>query len=160
MMISAFENKATFYFDDPDADTSFNVINFLFNITLNIVIPVAFILIDFNRINKNRIYIMLLIISLFTYSFSMMLPIMYRINYYFTFFSLMIFIFIFRNIAAYFAPKVKRLCFYILLLSFVGIKGRVYFTISDGIPAYYHYYPYTNIFDEDIIKERETLGPE
>ena len=50
--------------------------------------------------------------------------------------------------------KASRGLYWALML-FVGIKSRVYFAYDEGRPVYYHYYPYSSIFNEFKVPQRE-----
>lgn len=154
MGLSFLEGRSFYYFSKVDTEEAFSIVPFVLNLTLNVVIP--FIVIRY-QIYSERVTNAILVVCLFSmiiYIVSAYMPIIYRINNYFQLFSLILFVDLFNYIRIH----VKGRPFFVmlvLLLIFIGIKGRVYFANIEGTPGYYRYYPYSSVFNEFKVSQRE-----
>lgn len=155
LLLVLFQNKAAHYFENVEFGESFNISSYLINMVLNIAIPLFAIKRNIKKRYLPNSFIILSILSLFGYSLSTMLPMMYRVNYYFSLFPLILFIVLFWDLSC--NCRNKRLCFFSFLLVFVLFKGRIYFIEKNNIPAYIHYYPYKCIFNEEKVPQRESI---
>ena len=153
LILVPFQDKAEHYFRDVDTDGAFNIFNYLFNIILNVGIPMVVIWRYYHKNWIDSTIVRLSMVSFITYSCSLMLPMLYRLNFFFVLPSLMLFLYLFKNISD--KTKNRRLIFFTLLLVFIGFKARIYFTEKNGIPTYIHYYPYHSILDEEKEPLRE-----
>lgn len=145
-------NKADAYFSRMESSNySFNV-SFILNMILNVLFPLYVIYL--NRFNaKMNSFYMLAIFSVFFYTISSFLPMMYRIRFYFLLFDSVLFIDFFKHIV-----KNNKILYILCIVGFLLIKSRVFFTLADDqTPVYVKYYPYTSVFNEDIVTEREML---
>ena len=154
MGLSFLEDRSFYYFSKVDTEEAFSIVPFVLNLTLNVVIP--FIVIRY-QIYSERVTNAILVVCLFSmiiYIVSAYMPIIYRINNNFQLFSLILFVDLFNYIRIH----VKGRPFFVmlvLLLIFIGIKGRVYFANIEGTPGYYRYYPYSSVFNEFKVFQRE-----
>lgn len=149
-MIEMVTNKADTYFSNvDDAEYSFNF-SFILNLILNVLLPLYVIYLNRFNTQKNSFY-MMAILSIVFYTVSSFLPMMYRIRYFFWLFDSVLFIEIFKYIA-----KNKKIIYILCMVAFLLVKSRIYFTLADDrTPVYIKYYPYTSIFNEQKIIERE-----
>lgn len=162
LLLFPYEEKAAHYFQDVDTNASFNL-GFIFNVLLNIGIPFWVMwqatksdkIISGNQYAISDTIMFLVLISFITYTLSLMLPMMYRIHFFFTFPNLLLFVYLFNDIAN--KTKNTRLVFFALLLVFIGFKFRIYLVENNGIPLFVHYYPYHSILDEEIEPLRELI---
>lgn len=158
--ISFLEERATYYYSEVDDAATFSFMSYFFNVLLNIAIPLCFIFMDKNNKHNGNDYYILCILSIFTYALSMMIPMLYRVNYYFSLFTLLLFIDIIFTIVCKISSKrnTRQLLYALILFSLILVKGRIYISKNYyGIPMYTHYYPYTNIFNEYKVHDREKL---
>ena len=86
----------------------------------------------------------------------MYMPIIYRFNSFFQIFNLILFVDFFNYIRSIVKYK-PFIVFYICIVLFVGVKMRAFFAEDEGTPIYYHYYPYSSVFNEYIVQEREFI---
>ena len=145
-------NKTEYYMGDiAHEDYTFNV-SFLLNIFFNVFLPLF--VIYRNRYNKERnSFYMMAVLSIFFYSLSSFMPMAYRLRYFFWLFDSVLFIDLFKYIS-----KCNRFFYIVLVVVFLLIKSRVYFTLTNNnTPVYIKYYPYTSIFNEEYVREREEL---
>lgn len=82
---------------------------------------------------------------------------MYRLSYFFVLFSYILLVSLFLDVSKSIAKKGGRMTFFFLLIIFISFKARIYFVANSDTPMYVHYYPYTNIFNEEIVSERECI---
>lgn len=158
LLLAPFQDKAAYYFREVDAGDSFNLISYLFNIVLNVLIPLIFIFKNDKRSLMPNSYIVMLFAFIVTYLVSLMLPMMYRLVYYFQIFYFVLMILFIKILSDNISPHRSRFVFFLLLMVFLLFKARVYFKEDEmGTPLYVHYYPYTSIFNEYKVQERETL---
>lgn len=156
LILAPFQDKASMYFKNVDLDGSYNLFIYILNIILNVGIPLFVVWRNCKSKQINSTLVGLAVLSFFTYALSLMLPMMYRINYYFILPNLLLFIYLFVDIAK--KTNKKRLVYFSLLFLFLAFKARTYFvTDDDGIPAYVHYYPYYSILNEQTVPERESI---
>lgn len=154
MGLSFWESRSYYYFSKVDTTESFSPVSFIFNLTLNVVIP--FLIIRYQSYSEKvtRAFLAVCMFSMIIYVVSAYMPIIYRFNNYFQIFSLVLFVDLFNRIRIRIKGK-PFLVFLIALLFFTGVKARVYFADIEGTPGYYRYYPYSSIFNEFKIPQRE-----
>lgn len=156
LILAPFQDKAAYYFRDVDTGASNNLFNYIFNIILNVGIPLFVIWRNCQLKNINNIVVSLVVLSFFTYALSLMLPMMYRLNYFFLLPNLMMFIYLFDNLAK--KTLNRRFLYFSLLILFLIFKSRAYFVIDKGgTPVYVHYYPYYSILNEQRVPARENI---
>jgi hypothetical protein len=150
-MFDLVANKVDTYFSGLDYNYSFNV-SFIFNIVFNVLLPLYVIYLNRFNTQMNSFY-MMAILSILFYSTSSFLPMFYRLRYYFWLFDTLLFIDLFKYIV-----KNNKLLYVLCIVVFLLFKSRVYFTLTEGqTPVYVKYYPYTSVFNEDKVIEREML---
>ena len=152
--LSFLEHRAFYYFSEVDTEESFSLISFVFNLTLNVLIPLFIIIRHCYSEKISSGYIVICMFSMIIYIVSAYMPIIYRFNNFFQLFSLVLFVDLFNWIRVHIKGR-PFFVLLILLLIFVGIKGRVYFANIEGTPGYYRYYPYSSIFNEFKVPQRE-----
>lgn len=156
LILAPFQDKASLYYKNVDLKESNNLLVYFFNIILNVGIPLFVIWRNCKTKQIHNTVISLSVLSFFTYALSLMLPMMYRINYYFILPNLLLFIYLFVDITK--KTINKRLAYFSLLLLFLAFKARMYFVVDDyGTPTYIHYYPYYSILNEQTVPEREAI---
>ncbi len=154
MGLSFLEDRAFYYFSKVDAEESFSVLSYILNLTLNVFIPLFVIRF---RLYSERIpgaFLIMCMFSMIIYVISLYMPIIYRLNNYFQLFNLVLFVDFFNWIRSRIKGK-PFFVFLVCLLLFVGVKARVYFARDEGTPVYYHYYPYSSVFNEFKVEQRE-----
>lgn len=158
MGLSFLEDRAFYYFSEVDAEESFSAVSYIMNLTLNVVIPLCFIRF---RLYSDRItgpFLIMCMFSIIIYLISLYMPIIYRLNNYFQLFSLVLFVDFFN----WFRSRIRGkpfLVFFVCLLLFIGVKARLYFAQDEnGTPVYYHYYPYSSVFNEFKVVQRERIN--
>ena len=150
-MFDLVANKVDTYFSGLDYNYSFNV-SFIFNIVLNVLLPLYVIYLNRFNTQMNSFY-MMAILSILFYSTSSFLPMFYRLRYYFWLFDTLLFIDLFKYIV-----KNNKLLYVLCIVVFLLFKSRLYFTLIEGqTPVYVKYHPYTSVFNEDKVIEREML---
>lgn len=154
MELSFLEEKALYYFSKVDTTESFSPVSFIFNLTLNVVIPFIIIRYQIYSEKVTKAFLAVCMFSMIIYVVSAYMPIIYRFNNYFQIFSLVLFVDLFNRVRIRIKGK-PFLVFLIALLLFTGVKARVYFAKNEGVPVYYHYYPYSNILNEFKVDQRE-----
>lgn len=152
-------DKFYFYFQNKESAYNFSSIT---NVVLSIMIPVI-ILWYYKKKNITLTYFYPAVVSLCIYSFSLVLPIVYRFgNYVLLFNYILITDFIIKwvgNQKAQIAFKLS--CISFLLFVFVGFKARFYFTENYGetrYKEYVQYYPYASVFEKYEDPDREALA--
>lgn len=132
----------------------------LSNIVFNIIIPTFLLAKLYKRINFN--YFSLLAFGyIFIYLFASFVPIVYRLNFYFLPFYMMLWV----EAVYYFVNKLKfpmvskvilSVC---IIFSFCVFKKRLWFSPIEGtkIPHYATVYPYTSVLFEEKIPDREYI---
>ena len=161
--VDLFEEQANFYFSNERYATSRMSLSFLINIFFYIFLPFAL----FNKFKYEGegklldIY-RLVVIFVIVYSCTIIVPIFYRINNYFTVFLLI-------YLAGLLNCRKALLCLSsrclnpigrIVLALFVMSKIYIFFTSSIGdssFPSYRRYYPYSSVFTKQMDKEREYI---
>lgn len=157
LILRPFQDKAAHYFDAVDLNASFSIANYMFNMVLNVALPLWAIIRNIRTKQFSDSFIILSMISLLTYSLSTMLPMMYRLNYFFVLFSYVMLMSFFVDVSQKISVRGFKTTFFILLIVFLTFKARVYFVEKNNTPMYVHYYPYTNIFNEEKIIKREFI---
>lgn len=152
--LSFLEERSYYYFSDVDVEESFSPISFIFNLLMNVIIPLLIMRFHWYNCKIPSQYILICMFSMVIYIVSMYMPIIYRFNNYFQLFNLVLFVDLFNWIRCRFSYR-PFIVFFICLVLFLGVKGRVYFVSDDGRPIYYHYYPYSSIFNEFKVPQRE-----
>lgn len=152
--LSFLEDRAFYYFSEVDTEESFSPISFVFNLTLNVLIPLFVIIRHCYSEKISSGYIVICMFSMIIYIVSAYMPIIYRFNNFFQLFSIVLFVDFFSWIRTHFKAK-PYIVFVVCLLLFLGVKSRVYFANDDGRRVYYHYYPYSSIFNEFKVPQRE-----
>lgn len=152
--ISILEARAYYYFSDVDTQESFSLISFAFNLILNVLIPLFIIIRHCYSYKITSGYIVICMFSMIIYIVSAYMPIIYRFNNYFQLFNIVLFVDLFSWTRTHFRMK-PYFVFVVCLLLFLGVKSRVYFGNDDGRRVYYHYYPYSCIFNEFKVPQRE-----
>lgn len=163
-----YADKWSYYTNDIDTSSTFS--SYL-NVLLSFVIPTVYIF--FRKTNHGDVlvekgalmYGLLYILGLY-------FPIIYRINLYFIFFFYLAYIDLIYDLSKYglslFESNVRKiksitlsgtkaLTYVTLIIVFLGIKSRFYFSEygDTGMPAWVQYYPYTSVIFKDIDKTRE-----
>lgn len=152
--LSFLEERSISYFSEVDVEESFSPVSFIFNLLLNVIIPLSVIRFHWYSNKIPSQYLIVCMFSMAIYIISMYMPIIYRFNSFFQLFNLVLFVDLFNLIRCRFNHK-PFLVFFICLVLFIGIKARAYFTSDEGRPVYYHYYPYSSIFNEYKVPQRE-----
>lgn len=155
LLLLPFQDKAAYYFKDVDLSEGFDIVGYLFNIVLNIVIPLIAVYRNIRTRRYSNGFMVLALVSVITYAISTMLPMMYRLSFYFSLFSLVLFIPILEDISKKITTKGFKPFFIVLLLALILFKGRTYFVENNGTMVYMRYYPYTSIVNEVKIPQRE-----
>ena len=157
LLLLPFQDKAAYYFKDVDLTENIDLLSYVFNILLNIVIPLIAIYKNINAQKYSNGFMILALVSVVTYAISTMLPMMYRLSFYFSPFSLILFIPILEDISKWISNKKFKPIFILLLLILILFKGRTYFVEKNGTMVYMRYYPYTSIVNEVKIPQRENF---
>ena len=157
LLLLPFQDKAAYYFKDVDLTENIDLLSYVFNILLNIVIPLIAIYKNINAQKYSNGFMILALVSVVTYAISTMLPMMYRLSFYFSLFSLILFIPILEDISKWISNKKFKPIFILLLLILILFKGRTYFVEKNGTMVYMRYYPYTSIVNEVKIPQRENF---
>lgn len=161
--VDIFADKALSYFSNAKYSTSLLSISFLFNLLFYILLPsVLFIkYVQSHDVKKVQIF-RLVLFYIFVYCCTIVVPIFYRINNYFTIFFLIYlsgFVTI-KNKVSMLSINATRFLGYVLISLFIIMKIRVYcLPLFDGcsLPSYVRYYPYSSIFTKQLDKDREKL---
>ncbi len=149
-------DKFYFYFHDLESSESTSGIG---NVILNLIIPFSILL--YYKVKGIKItYLFPALFSLIIYTFSMVLPIVYRFGNYVLIFNYLLLIdFLFTWFSSIRYSIKYRLAFISLFLfSFIGFKARIYFIGNYGegrFKQYVQYFPYASVFDEYEDPERE-----
>lgn len=152
--LSFLDDRAFYYFSEVDVEESFSPISYIYNLLLNVIIPLLVIRFHWYSNKLPSQFIIICMFSMILYIVSIYMPIIYRFNSFFQLFNLVLFVYLFNWIRCRFKFK-PFFVFFICLMLFVGIKSRVYFAYDEGRPVYYHYYPYSSIFNEFKVPQRE-----
>ena len=152
--LSFLEDRAFYYFSEVDVEESFSPISYIFNLLLNVVIPLLVIRFHWYSNKIPPQYVIICMFSMIIYVLSMYMPIIYRFNNFFQLFNLVLFVDLFTWVRCQIILK-PFLAFFVCLMLFVGVKARGYFASDEGRPIYYHYYPYSSVFNEFKVPIRE-----
>ena len=152
--LSFLEDRAFYYFSEVDVEESFSPISYIFNLLLNVVIPLLVIRFHWYSNKIPPQYVIICMFSMIIYVVSMYMPIIYRFNNFFQLFILVLFVDLFTWVRCQIILK-PFLAFFVCLMLFVGVKARGYFASDEGRPIYYHYYPYSSVFNEFKVPIRE-----
>jgi len=150
--------KFYFYFHDIESSGKSSVYG---NILLNLIIPIV-ILVYFKIKDVKISYLYPALFSLIIYTFSLVLPIVYRFGNYVLIFNYLViidFLFVFFSSPA-FSRKYRYLFVSSLLFFYVGFKARVYFVENYGetrFKTYVQYFPYASVFEEYEDPDREVF---
>ena len=160
MVLEFADEKAMLYLGNVDVVVSASsIISYCFNILLNAIFPYWVIHKNLKTNRRNNLFNVFALMSILIYVLSIYIPLLYRINYYFILFTYLLYIDGIEYITRCLCKKFKYGVYFLLFISLLAVKARLYFTRNEfGTPAYVHYYPYTNIFDERIICDREELN--
>lgn len=143
-------------YKNPDAETTFGTIN----IILNICIPILLLSKISERVNIGH-YEVFMLFYLIIYIFSGILPIGYRLLIYFVPFYILFWVetIVYITGSMRFSILLKNIMCLLFCLLFLFSKKRLWFFNVDGtrIPQYTYIYPYTSIFSQEKIIEREEL---
>lgn len=154
MGMSFLEERAQYYFSEVDLNKSVSVVPYIVNLTLNVLIPFIIIWHSCYNTKVTPAFIIVCILSMIVYVVSIYMPVIYRFNSFFQVFNLIIIIDFFSSIRNKFEKR-PFIIFFILVLLFIGVKARGFFVKDEGMPIYYHYYPYSSIFNEFKVPQRE-----
>lgn len=152
--LSILEDRAYYYFSEMDTEESFSPLSYILNLILNVLIPLFIIVLHCYNYKIPSSYIVICMVSMIVYIVSVYMPIIYRFNNYYQLFNTVLFVDLFSWIRAHFKKK-PFFVFIVCLLLFLGVKSRVYFANDDGRRVYFHYYPYSSIFNEFKVPQRE-----
>ncbi len=161
--IDIFADKTLSYFSNEKYSTSSLSISFLFNLLFYILLP-SFLYIKYVRshdVKKVQIF-RLVLLYIFVYCCTIVVPIFYRINNYFTIFFLIYlsgFITIKERLLVL-SRSTTRFLGYISISLFIFMKIHAYcLPLFDGcnLPSFVRYYPYSSIFTKQLDKDREKL---
>ena len=161
--VDLFQEQATSYFSDERYATSKMSLSFLVNIFFFVIFPFVLYLKYVHDKERKLISIFRLIVIFFiVYCCTIVVPIFYRINNYFT-------VFIFIYLAGMVTSKKSLLGLStsiinpigrLMLVLFVITKIYVFFSSSIGdssFPSYRRYYPYSSVFTKQLDQERERI---
>ncbi len=156
MGISFLQDRAFYYFSKVDTEESFSAVSYILNLTFNVLILLFVIRFHLYNDKISGQFLMICLFSMVIYVISLYMPIVYRLNNYFQLFSLVLFVDLFNWIRSRIIGK-PFFVFLLCLMLFICVKSRVYFAHVEGRPVYYHYYPYSSIFNEFEVEQRETF---
>lgn len=161
--VDLFQEQATSYFSDERYATSKMSLSFLVNIFFFVIFPFVLYLKYVHDKERKLISIFrLIVIFSIVYCCTIVVPIFYRINNYFT-------VFIFIYLAGMVTSKKSLLGLStsiinpigrLMLVLFVITKIYVFFSSSIGdssFPSYRRYYPYSSVFTKQLDQERERI---
>lgn len=161
--IDFFQENATAYFSNERYATSRMSLSFLINISFYVIFPfLLYLKYAYEKEKKAQSISRLLVIFSLVYCCSIVVPIFYRINNYFTiFFHIYLAgVLLNRKIANVILAKLINFAGRILIIFFFLSKIYIFFSSSIGetsFSSYRRYYPYSSIFTKQIDKEREYI---
>ena len=155
-LFETFNENYSSYLDSEKYGESTLSISRLFNYAMNILFPL-FMLRQFVKTNSLKPYYVFMLVSIGIYIISQIIPIFYRFNNYFRFFSIIFYIDIFRYLSSSF--RQRNFIFIALSICYISLSLRPYFAEIDdtGIQSFHRYYPYSSIIDKTRYSEREFL---
>ena len=159
MALQFADEKAMYYLDDIDVDvSSASIASYSFNIVLNVIFPYWVLYKNIVRKRRSDLFNICAVIAITSYILSIFIPILYRINYYFVMFTYILYIDGIQYMVVLFKKKFNYCMYLLILLCFLSFKSRMYFLKDEmNSPVYVHYYPYSSLFDEHKVPEREKL---
>lgn len=158
LLLTPFQDKAAYYFREVDTGASFNLGSYVLNLLLNVIIPLYFIFKNTKRQILSNGFTVMLFVFILTYLVATMLPMIYRLSYYFQIFYYLLMVLFIKDLSHSVSPHKSRLFFYTIFVLFLAFKLRVYSSENEmQTPLYVHYYPYTSVFNEYKVPEREAL---
>ena len=155
-LFETFNENYSSYLDSEKYGESTLSISRLFNYAMNILFPL-FMLRQFVKTNSLKPYYVFMLVSIGIYIISQIIPIFYRFNNYFRYFSIIFYIDIFRYLSSSF--RQRNFIFIALSICYISLSLRPYFAEIDdtGIQSFHRYYPYSSIIDKTRYSEREFL---
>ena len=163
MDVDLFQEQATAYFSDERYATSRMSLSFLANIFFFVIFPfILYLKYLYDGEAKLICIFRLVIIFAVVYCCTIIVPIFYRINNYFTLFFFIYLSSIVLNKKSLFGFPVSsiNLIGRVVIVLFFISKLYVFFSSSIGdtsFSSYKRYYPYSSIFTKKSDKERERI---
>lgn len=161
--VDLFQDKAISYFSNERYATSKFSVSLLANIGFFVILPyVIFLRYLKNQVEKTVIVFRFVVVFTVIYCCTIVVPIFYRINNYFTIFFLIYLgdLLSLRKGCDCLSYKRGYNWASVLVILFVILKINVFFTSLIGdtsFPSYKRYYPYSSVFTKEVDRDRENI---